>query len=177
MVTRVLRIAAALGLAVALLTLFAITVPALAAPHTSPLDVVISEIAWMGTTTSSADEWIELYNNTSSPIDVTGWTLSADDGTPSITLSGTIPASSYWLLERTDDSTVPGVPADDTYSGSMECSPCLNLGFEYDCKALPDGTSMCMKEIPVESVLSACEQQLQRRLLSPSSSSSVSTFC
>ena len=42
----------------------------------STRDVVISEIAWMGTTASSNDEWIELYNNTSSAIDFAGWTPS-----------------------------------------------------------------------------------------------------
>ena len=86
----------------------------------SPRDVVISEIAWMGTTTSSDDEWIEPYsNNTGSDIDLTNWTLSATDGTPSITLAGTIPAGGYYLLERTDDTTVPGVAADQTYSGGL----------------------------------------------------------
>ena len=49
----------------------------------APLDVVISEIAWSGTATSSYDEWLELYNNTANPIDLSGWTLSAADGTPS----------------------------------------------------------------------------------------------
>ena len=33
-------------------------------------EVIVSEIAWMGTTTSSNDEWIELYNNTGSAIDL-----------------------------------------------------------------------------------------------------------
>ena len=32
--------------------------------------VVINEVAWAGTVASSADEWIELYNNTSSPVDL-----------------------------------------------------------------------------------------------------------
>jgi hypothetical protein len=87
--------------------------------NASPLDVVLSEIAWMGTTSSSADEWIELYNNTGSPVDLTGWTLNSADGTPSIPLSGSIPAAGYFLLERTDDTTVPDVPADQTYSGGL----------------------------------------------------------
>jgi len=82
-------------------------------------DVVISEIAWMGTTTSSSDEWIELYNNTAGPIDLTGWTLAAADGTPNILLSGEIPAGGYFLLERTDDDSVPDVPADQIYGGAM----------------------------------------------------------
>ena len=86
----------------------------------SPLDVVISEIAWMGTTTSSNDEWIEPYsNNTGSAIDLTSWALSAADGTPSITLAGIIPAGGYYLLERTDDTSVPGVTAGQTYSGGL----------------------------------------------------------
>ena len=57
------------------LVLFAFGVsalPALAASETPLLDVVVSEISWMGTTTSSNDEWIELFNNTDSPIDLTG---------------------------------------------------------------------------------------------------------
>jgi hypothetical protein len=72
----------------------------------------------MGTEASSADEWIELYNNAGSDIDLTGWTLQAADGTPSIALSGTIPAGGSFLLERShDDGFLPGVAADQTYTG------------------------------------------------------------
>lgn len=82
-------------------------------------DVVINEASWMGTTYNTADEWIELYNTTSSAISLTGWTLNALDGTPSITLSGSIAANGYFLLERTDDSTVLGIAADLIYVGAM----------------------------------------------------------
>ncbi len=85
----------------------------------SPGDVVISEVAWMGTTGSTSNEWIELYNTTGSPISLTSWTLIAVDGTPSVTLTGSIGAYSYYLLERTDDNSVPGVTADKTYTGAM----------------------------------------------------------
>jgi len=85
-------------------------------------DVVMNEIAWMGTTVSYNDEWIELYNNTSSDISLDGWTLSSTDGSPSISLSGTIPAKGYFLLERTDDNTVSQVQADLIYSGSLSNS-------------------------------------------------------
>jgi len=84
------------------------------------LDVVINEIAWMGTLTSANDEWIELYDNTSSPIDLSGWTLKAEDDSPSIALKGTIPALGYFLLERTDDETVAEVKADQIYTGALE---------------------------------------------------------
>lgn len=84
-----------------------------------PGPVVISELAWMGTTTSANDEWIELYNNSASPVSLSGWSLAAADGTPSISLAGTIAADGYYLLERTDDSSVPGVPADLIYIGAL----------------------------------------------------------
>ncbi len=84
-----------------------------------PGDVVINEIAWGGTAASSYDEWIELYNPTSSAIDLTNWKISATDGTPNITLNGTIPAKGFFLLERSDDNTVSDVAADQIYTGAL----------------------------------------------------------
>ncbi len=86
-----------------------------------PLDVVINEVAWGGTAASPADEWIELYNNTGNAIDLSGWTLTAADGTPGITLKNgkTIPAHGYFLLERTDDNAVSDVAADQIYTGAL----------------------------------------------------------
>ncbi|OGZ05799.1 MAG: hypothetical protein A2845_03275 [Candidatus Lloydbacteria bacterium RIFCSPHIGHO2_01_FULL_49_22] len=81
--------------------------------------VVINEIAWMGTVVSANDEWIELHNDGTLPVDVSGWTLRADDGSPSITLSGTIAESGYFLLERTSDESVPTIPADQIYVGAL----------------------------------------------------------
>ncbi|WP_113064275.1 phospholipase D-like domain-containing protein [Oleiagrimonas sp. MCCC 1A03011] len=81
--------------------------------------VVISEVSWMGTTNSSSDEWMELYNTTAAPISLNGWTLQSQDGTPSVSLSGTIPAHGHFLLERTDDTSVPGVAADEIYTGAL----------------------------------------------------------
>ncbi|HUW23279.1 MAG TPA: lamin tail domain-containing protein [bacterium] len=86
----------------------------------SPGDVVINEIAWMGTTCSSYDEWIELYNNSSLSIDLTGWSLKAADGTPDISLVVIIPAKGYFLLERTDDQTIKDLEADQIYTGVLE---------------------------------------------------------
>ena len=51
-----------------------------AAPHRAvALDVVINEVAWMGTSDNWRDEWIELHNPTSSSIDLTGWVLTDGD--------------------------------------------------------------------------------------------------
>lgn len=81
--------------------------------------VIINEVAWMGTTTSANDEWIELYNNTENPITLDGWALKSADGTPEIELTGAIPANGFYLLERTNDDTVPGISADKIYTGAL----------------------------------------------------------
>ncbi len=86
----------------------------------APGDIVISEVAWGGTAASTSDEWIELYNTTAGAIDLTGWTLQAQDGTPAIPLVGTIPAYGYFLLERSDDNTISDIPADQIYTGALD---------------------------------------------------------
>ena len=102
------------SLALILMAMFLLVTQAttLAKNSAAPGDVIISEIAWGGTAASANDEWIELYNTTASPIDLTGWTLNAADGSPSIALSGSIAGMGYFLLERTDDTTVSDIAAD-----------------------------------------------------------------
>ena len=99
-------------------------------------DIVINEVAWMGTLASYTDEWIELYNTTDSPILLTGWTLAADDDIPAITLDGSIPPRGYFLLERSDDSTVSDLVADLIYSGSLENNPDSEILRLYDASEL-----------------------------------------
>ena len=88
-------------------------------PMVSSGAVVISEIAWMGTETSTSDEWIELFNDGAESVSLSGFSIEAGDGSPIIALSGTISAQSYFLLERTDDSTVPAVSANIIYTGAL----------------------------------------------------------
>jgi len=78
---------------------------------------IINEIAWMGTDTSSNDEWIELSNTTDEEIDLAGWSVAWGETT--VELSGTIPAQGMYLLERTDDSSVPDVTANQIYTGAL----------------------------------------------------------
>jgi len=88
--------------------------------------LIISEVAWAGTKASSDDEWIELYNSGSTPIDFNttpGWRLVADDGSPDIILnsdiSGPIPPGGFFLLERARDQ-VTSIPADQIYLGALD---------------------------------------------------------
>jgi len=88
------------------------------ADETTP-KVVINEIAWMGTKESANNEWIELFNPTDQKINLTDWILKAEDGSPEISLKGFIPAQGYFLLERTDDKTLPEIKADQIYKGAL----------------------------------------------------------
>lgn len=90
---------------------FTITV-ALFVPLFALANVVINEVAWMGTTNSATDEWVEIFNDGSESILLDGWVLSTADTMMNITLSGSVAGGGYYLIERTDDTTVPDVAAD-----------------------------------------------------------------
>ena len=90
--------------------------------------VVINEIAWAGTAAGASDEWIELYNPTEDDIDLSGWTLRfgerairfADVEAGALDIRRTeIEAGGYFLLERTDDTSVANVEADVIYRGGL----------------------------------------------------------
>ncbi len=79
--------------------------------------------------------------------------LAAATGTPIIALHGPTNSAQWgpWASRITN-----------LHPRGFSCSPCLNLGFEYACEALPDGTSPCMHTIKVRAVLQACELYLGR---------------
>lgn len=80
--------------------------------------VSITEIAWMGTANSTSDEWIEIYNDADTSVDLSSWSIS---GSLSISIpSGkSIPPKGLFLLERTDDTTIPDITADYIYTGAL----------------------------------------------------------
>lgn len=81
--------------------------------------VFISEVAWMGSSDNANAEWIELYSDETSAVSLSGYVLTSNTGSPSISLSGSIAPNSFYLLERTSDDTVPGIPAGKIYTGAL----------------------------------------------------------
>ena len=84
----------------------------LAAPLAAeePKQVVFSELMWMGSNASSADEWIELYNRSSVEIDLSGWTITrlAKDGEEVMVLieQGNIsPQGTFLIANYAPDNT------------------------------------------------------------------------
>ncbi|MBI2042647.1 MAG: lamin tail domain-containing protein [Candidatus Nealsonbacteria bacterium] len=90
--------------------------------ETASLSVVINEIAWAGAKANSADEWIELYNNTTSGIDLTNWSILKDDEEWIIFSTSSIVSQGYYLLERSDDQTISDITADQFFTGALSNS-------------------------------------------------------
>lgn len=69
--------------------------------------VVMNEVAWAGSADSANDEWIELYNTTGSAVDLSGWTISDDQGVSTYALAGAIGANSYYVIEDSEAVVQP----------------------------------------------------------------------
>lgn len=76
----------------------------LSLPNLAQAEIRINEVAWMGTSSSQYEEWIELYNDgTAQSLD--GWKIyKAGGSTTLISLSGNISAGQYLLVCRTTPS-------------------------------------------------------------------------
>lgn len=82
--------------------------------------VLFSEVAWMGNDFSANDEWMELFNNSSRSVDLSGWRILSEGGKIEIVFDqGGVPERSFYTLERTDDNSIPNLPADKIYSGAL----------------------------------------------------------
>jgi len=106
--------------------LFLILITLCLLPLAARGQIAINEIAWAGSSADPADEWIELVNASDAPVDLTGWRLISSDGAPAVTLTGTLfprdvgdAKAGYFLLERSDDSSVPARAANAIYTGAL----------------------------------------------------------
>jgi len=88
---------------IALLILLPFSHPPVVRAQTAP-PIVIGEIAWAGSSVSSADEWLELWNQSNEPFSLNGYSLSGASSEP-ILFDETqiIPAQSVFLIANYSD--------------------------------------------------------------------------
>lgn len=98
--------------------------------------VLINEVAWAGTASDqSAKEWIELMNPGSAAVSLAGWQLVNKSGGIRVAFGGAhaIEGEGYFLLERKDDTAVPGVPADAFFQSAIRNSDETLTLFDVQC--------------------------------------------
>ncbi|MFA6376636.1 MAG: lamin tail domain-containing protein [Candidatus Paceibacterota bacterium] len=99
-------------------------------------EVVINEVAWMGTPQNYSDEWIELKNISGQNIDLLGWQLQNKSQKIKVYFEGNdvLVPGGFYLLERTDDDALSEVKANRIYSGNLgNVKEALYL-FDADCQ-------------------------------------------
>jgi len=107
----------------ALMILWAQAIQAATTDH-----VVISEVQTDGFVGNggSADDFVELYNPTDTPVDLSTWSVQKTTGTGTspakVNLTGTIPAHGFYLVTRSDASQALLDLADDIGSSSFSVS-------------------------------------------------------
>lgn len=121
-----------------------LVVAGISIPVQASAAVLISEIAWMGTGVDNGSfcEWVELVNDGVESVSLSGWTLKTLDAGMTVSLSGTIDAGGFYLLERATPSAcpdpVPGIDADlsRSFGGGLsnagEVLVLANAGVEMD---------------------------------------------
>jgi len=101
--------------------------------------VLINEVAWMGGSEAygltSNDEWIELKNISGGGIDLNGFQVLDQGGQIKIkfTNADKILAGGFYLLERTDDASIPNLTADAIYTGALSNSDEGLRLFDNEC--------------------------------------------
>lgn len=113
-------------------------------------DIRITEVAWMGVSGANGQygEWIELYNSDSSERDLAGWKLYGSGDQLIFTLSKTIPANGYLLVERTTASMPDAVLGIDDERGAFGGGGLSNDGEDL---SLRDSSGATIHSLPYAS--------------------------
>jgi hypothetical protein len=107
--------------------------------------VIINELAWAGSFESANSEWLELKNVSSQNVNLVGWQILNNSEQIKIIFGQTdaISGGSFYLLERTDDQTLPSLPADKIYNGALKNEGDFIYVFDENCQLqdIVDGIS------------------------------------
>lgn len=102
--------------------------------------VIMNEIAWMGNSDSSNNEWIELKNITQQEAGINNWSLVNANEKIKIVFktSKKIPAGDFYLLERGGVDFLPDVRADIFFTGILKNSGDSFRLFDSDCNLVDE---------------------------------------
>jgi len=97
----------------------------------------------MGTTASCDDEWIELKNVSEEVVSLAGWQLLDKNLNIKIIFEAldSIGPGEFYLLERTDDDSVPAVLADKIYSGALNNEEESLRLFDQNCNLIDEAVA------------------------------------
>ncbi|MDO8664249.1 MAG: lamin tail domain-containing protein [Candidatus Liptonbacteria bacterium] len=97
--------------------------------------IIFSELNWAGDKESANNEWIEIKNNSGRDIALNGWQILSGDGNIKIIFKegNKISSGELYLLERTDDNSVPNIAADAIYAGALSNNGAYLKIFDADC--------------------------------------------
>ena len=107
--------------------------------------IVINEIEQNPSGIDAGNEWVELYNPTTSDVNLDGWKLSTTHGvTVTVTLYGTIPANGYFVYTHTTqwlDNEVESVILRDSSWNEIDRTPYLTdtSNSYYSWQRYPNG--------------------------------------
>jgi len=98
--------------------------------------VVLNEIAWMGTSLSSNNEWLELKNISSQSANLNGWQLFNQNQHLIIRFNENdiLSPNQFFLLERSDDQSLPYQKADKIYQGGIKNTEETLYLFDSHCQ-------------------------------------------
>ncbi|MCD6412263.1 lamin tail domain-containing protein, partial [bacterium] len=103
--------------------------------------IIFSEIAWAGSLENPSDEWIELQNNSQTSINLKNWQIlgvNLKTNTPTIKFvfqkDLNLSPEEFILLERTDDNSIPEIPAEAIFTGSINNSDFALYLFNSQCQ-------------------------------------------
>ncbi|MDQ5883461.1 MAG: hypothetical protein QG654_375 [Patescibacteria group bacterium] len=89
-------------------------------PILARAEVLISEVAWMGTVESQFEEWVEIRNTGAESVSLEGWKIYKAGGeTVLFSLSGDISPGEYFLVCRTTASVVDPLSGSCNLKGSF----------------------------------------------------------
>lgn len=102
--------------------------------------VIINEIAWMGTKGSANGEWIELKNISSSTANMGGWGLvNQNEKIKVVFKSGAkILTGGFYFLERGSADFLTGIKSDTFFTGSLKNNGDSFRLFDKDCNLIDE---------------------------------------